>query len=98
MQQVFSIINDLLKNHKETAKRKLTIRTYKVIPLSKRSGILEWCSNTMPLGDYLSGSKNKPGAHERYFPTDWKPQKCREIMRVINYVLSFYFSKMNANF
>ena len=31
MQQVFNVMNTLLKSYKETKRRKLTIRTYKVI-------------------------------------------------------------------
>lgn len=31
MQQVFNVMNILLKSHKDTKRRKLTIRTYKVI-------------------------------------------------------------------
>ena len=30
-------------------------RTYKVIPLSPKSGLLEWVSNTLPLSEYLVG-------------------------------------------
>ncbi|XP_041787396.1 serine/threonine-protein kinase ATM-like [Anopheles merus] len=49
MQQVFGIMNILLRHDKETAHRKLSVRTYKVVPLSRQSGILEWCNNTMPI-------------------------------------------------
>ena len=52
------------------------MRTFKVVPLSQRSGILEWCVNTIELGEYLLGPKKdkvvqfKLGAHGRYHPED----------------------------
>lgn len=49
MQQVFSLVNELL--HSNQSSSSLTLRTYKVIPLSQRSGLLEWCEGTIPLGE-----------------------------------------------
>lgn len=46
MQQVFNILNTLMI---DSGNRHLQIRTYKIVPLSKKSGILEWCDNTIPL-------------------------------------------------
>nr|CAD7572388.1 unnamed protein product [Timema californicum] len=77
MQQVFTIMNMLLRENKETNKRKLLIRTYKIVPLSQRSGVLEWCRNTMPMEDYLVSIK---GAHKRYFPEDYNNNHCRALM------------------
>nr|CAD7431238.1 unnamed protein product [Timema monikensis] len=77
MQQVFTIMNMLLRENKETNKRKLLIRTYKIVPLSQRSGVLEWCRNTMPMEDYLVSIK---GAHKRYFPDDYSNNQCRSLM------------------
>lgn len=82
MQQVFNILNEMLATHRGTQKRRLTIKTYKVIPLTQRSGILEWCSNSLPLATYLAGVPGKPGAHERYHPDDLKPTQCRKIISV----------------
>lgn len=80
MQQVFGIMNNLLDQSKTTKKDRLHIRTYVVVPLSQRSGILEWCVNTMPLTDYLVGSTQHKGAHERFRPQDWPPHECRRKM------------------
>lgn len=57
----------------------LRIRTYNVIPLSPSSGVLEWVSNTQPLGEYLVSGGNA-SAHLRYRPQDWPSSKCREVM------------------
>ncbi|XP_062510724.1 serine-protein kinase ATM-like isoform X2 [Corticium candelabrum] len=79
MQQVFALVNKLLQKKAATRKRKLTIRTYKVIPLSQRSGVVEWCEGTVPLGIYLvgEGTDNSKGAHRKYEPNDWTSHKCR---------------------
>eukprot|EP00795_Rhopilema_esculentum_P013768 gene13768-4694_t len=78
MQQVFGMVNQLLKENAETRKRQLRIRTYKVVPLSQRSGIVEWCENTFPLGEYLVGNRITGGAHARYHPNDWSAGECRK--------------------
>ncbi|XP_016998813.2 serine/threonine-protein kinase ATM isoform X1 [Drosophila takahashii] len=78
MQQVFGIVNELLNQDSEFIERKLKLRTYKVTPLSMRSGILEWCTNSMPVGHYLV-VEGKGGAHARYRPNDWNNNKCRKL-------------------
>lgn len=77
MQQVFHMMNNMLSYSKTTKKIRLKIRTYIVVPLSQRTGVLEWCENTIVLGEYLVGSARNKGAHERYFPHDDKPSQCR---------------------
>ena len=55
MQQVFSAMNLFLEQDDQARKRKLHIKTYKVVPLSRKSGLLEWCDNTSAIGVYLLG-------------------------------------------
>ncbi|XP_035299587.1 serine-protein kinase ATM isoform X8 [Cricetulus griseus] len=78
MQQVFQMCNTLLQRNTETRKRKLTICTYKVVPLSQRSGVLEWCTGTIPIGEYLVN--NEEGAHKRYRPNDFSAFQCQKKM------------------
>ncbi|XP_040439477.1 serine-protein kinase ATM isoform X2 [Falco naumanni] len=78
MQQVFQMCNSLLQQNTETRKRKLTIRRYKVVPLSQRSGVLEWCSGTTPIGEFLVNVEE--GAHKRYRPKDYSSYECQKIM------------------
>ncbi|XP_076591459.1 serine-protein kinase ATM isoform X1 [Chaetodon auriga] len=78
MQQVFSMCSMLLQRNTDTRKRKLNIRRYKVVPFSQRSGVLEWCSGTVPIGEFLVDS-NK-GAHKRFRPQDWTNLSCRKKM------------------
>ncbi|XP_019903465.2 serine-protein kinase ATM isoform X2 [Esox lucius] len=74
MQQVFHMCSMLLQRNSETRKRKLNIRRYKVVPFSQRSGVLEWCSGTVPIGDFLID------AHKRFHPQDWTSLACRKKM------------------
>ncbi|XP_030331993.1 serine-protein kinase ATM isoform X1 [Strigops habroptila] len=78
MQQVFQMCNTLLQQNTETRKRKLTIRRYKVVPLSQRSGVLEWCSGTTPIGEFLVNTEE--GAHKRYRPKDYSSYHCQKMM------------------
>uniref|UniRef100_A0A672YB26 non-specific serine/threonine protein kinase n=1 Tax=Sphaeramia orbicularis TaxID=375764 RepID=A0A672YB26_9TELE len=78
MQQVFSMCSMLLQRNTDTRKRKLNIRRYKVVPFSQRSGVLEWCSGTVPIGEFLVDPKN--GAHKRFRPQDWTNLACRRKM------------------
>lgn len=83
MQQIFGVVNQLLMLNKDMKKKQARIRTYKVVPFSRRSGILEWCSDTTPVGLYLVGNRKDKGAHEKYRPNDWNPTKAmREIVSV----------------
>ncbi|KAL7034827.1 hypothetical protein ACKWTF_008120 [Chironomus riparius] len=82
MEQIFGVVNKLLLLDKNMQKNNARIRTYKVVPFSRRSGILEWCANTTPIGCYLAGERGSDGriinkgAHEIYRPNDWSPALC----------------------
>ncbi|XP_076001414.1 serine-protein kinase ATM isoform X2 [Genypterus blacodes] len=78
MQQVFSMCSMLLQRNTDTRKRKLNIRRYKVVPFSQRSGVLEWCSGTVPIGEFLA--EGNKGAHKRFRPQDWTSLACRKKM------------------
>ncbi|KZM20995.1 ATP binding [Ascochyta rabiei] len=72
MEQVFDQVSRLLKNHTSTRIRNIGIRTYKVLPLSTRSGLMEFVPNTVPLHTWVMP------AHERYYPNDYKSDRCRK--------------------
>ncbi|QHO17058.1 hypothetical protein HN873_033624 [Arachis hypogaea] len=80
MEQFFSLVNTFLRNHQDTRKRRLGVRTYKVVPFTPSAGVLEWVNGTLPLGEYLIGSMRNGGAHGRYGIGDWPFLKCREHM------------------
>ncbi|KAK2593343.1 Serine/threonine-protein kinase tel1 [Conoideocrella luteorostrata] len=79
MEQVFAAVSSLLKLHRSTQQRNLGIRTYKVLPLTASSGLIEFVPNTIPLHEFLMP------AHERYHPRDLRGSQCRkEIFNVQN--------------
>jgi hypothetical protein len=80
MEQVFGVANTLLRNNDETRRRALSVRTYKVIPMTPCVGMLQWCNNTMPIGGFLLRGN---GAHARYRPHDYKDSECREMMKAV---------------
>ncbi|XP_044477149.1 serine/threonine-protein kinase ATM isoform X3 [Mangifera indica] len=78
MEQFFGLVNTFLQNHQDTWKRRLGVRTYKVVPFTPSAGVLEWVDGTLPLGEYLIGRNG--GAHGCYGVGDWTFMKCREHM------------------
>jgi ataxia telangiectasia mutated family protein len=72
MEQVFEQVSELLKANRSTRQRNLSIRTYKVLPLTSIAGVIEFVDNTTPLHEYLMP------AHERYYPKDLKGNQCRK--------------------
>ncbi|XP_042205205.1 serine-protein kinase ATM-like [Homarus americanus] len=53
MEQVFGIVNELLAKNSETRERALSMRTYQVVPLSQKSGLIQWCDNTQVRANQL---------------------------------------------
>ena len=54
MEQVFELVNRILDEDRETSRRALRIRSYKVVPLGTQAGVLEFVGNTSPLKDWLA--------------------------------------------
>ncbi|EIN09557.1 hypothetical protein PUNSTDRAFT_101425 [Punctularia strigosozonata HHB-11173 SS5] len=69
MEQVFDLVNVVLRRDRETRRQKLSVRGYKVIPLAPQAGILEFVGNTQPLQGWLFA------AHTRYRPQDITPNE-----------------------
>ncbi|GAA6219422.1 DNA-dependent protein kinase catalytic subunit [Lates japonicus] len=53
IEQLFSVMNILLSHDTACAHRGLQLRTYQVIPISKRIGLIEWMENTCTLKEFL---------------------------------------------
>ncbi|KAG5638353.1 hypothetical protein H0H81_000486 [Sphagnurus paluster] len=69
MEQVFDLVNGILRRDRDTRRRQLNVRDYKVIPLAPQAGIIEFVGNTIPLSRWL------PSAHRRYYPKDIAHEK-----------------------
>ncbi|KAK2463511.1 hypothetical protein APHAL10511_004262 [Amanita phalloides] len=72
MEQVFDLVNDVLGRERETRRRNLNIRGYKVIPLNAQAGVIEFVANTKPLRNLLIT------AHEKYHPDELKHSEILE--------------------
>lgn len=75
MEQVFGEASKILRKDKETRRRNLLVRTYKVIPLSPTSGIMEFVQDSIPLHDVVVP------AHAKYHPKDLTVNKAREAIK-----------------
>ncbi|KAJ2450627.1 hypothetical protein EV183_004169 [Coemansia sp. RSA 2336] len=67
IQQLFAVFNLFLEDSSKSEVRDaagMRIRTFQVVPLTKRSGVIQWAKNTVPLGNWLSknGKKYRPDA------------------------------------
>ncbi|KAJ3339422.1 hypothetical protein HDU93_008237 [Gonapodya sp. JEL0774] len=69
------VVDRLLKRNNTTRARGLSIRTYKVLPLTQNSGILEWVNNTRPIGDCMLE------LHAKYNAGDMPPIEARKRMQ-----------------
>jgi hypothetical protein len=97
MEQMFDIVNVLLRMDPATRQRYLHIRTYKVIPLAPASGIVEWVDNTMTLSSYLIGQRGFVGpiknssdrvdssssAHAVFDAGGFSQARCVELMKSV---------------
>jgi ataxia telangiectasia mutated family protein len=59
MEQVFDMTNNLLRRDRKTKARDLKFRTYVVVPLANKSGIIQFVEDTMPIGDWLKNAHIK---------------------------------------
>ncbi|KAI6041258.1 hypothetical protein EDC04DRAFT_2670018 [Pisolithus marmoratus] len=64
MEQVFELVNTVLRYDRETKRRDLKVRGYTVLPLATQAGLIEFVGNTTPLTSWLQA------AHKRYRPND----------------------------
>lgn len=85
MEQMFTILNELLRRDADAARRNLLVRTYRIVPLSPFSGIMQFVTNTEPLANVLVLDTQVPGErsvrkslHERYRPLDMKHAAMRD--------------------
>lgn len=83
MQQFFATVNDLIRGNNKKRNKLSMIRTYKIVPLSQKSGVLEWCENTNTIGNWLTMDDRPGGAHKKYEPSDWTFDECRRKMHEV---------------
>ena len=75
LSSIFNMVNVLLRKQATSRKRGLCIRTYSIIPLSPRAGVVQWVDGTILIGKLLSDG------HKRYNEKDWTMTDCRKRMQ-----------------
>ena len=53
VEQVFAVMNDAMAADPDCARRKLNLRTYQVMPMTDRIGMIEWVDNTIVLKNMM---------------------------------------------
>ncbi|XP_060247015.1 DNA-dependent protein kinase catalytic subunit isoform X1 [Meriones unguiculatus] len=77
IEQLFEVMNAILSQDAACSQRNMQLRTYRVVPMTSRLGLIEWIENTMTLKDLLlsSMSQEEEEAYNREAPLceyqDW---------------------------
>nr|ODO03836.1 hypothetical protein L204_00175 [Cryptococcus depauperatus CBS 7855] len=74
MEQVFSLVNDLLNRDRQARSRNLRFRTYGVVALPFDVGVIEFVQGTKSIGEWLSH------AHTKYCPNDMSVSEMRKAL------------------
>ncbi|KAG7524628.1 DNA-dependent protein kinase catalytic subunit [Solea senegalensis] len=79
IEQLFSVMNILLSHDAACTRRGLQLRTYQVIPINTRIGLIEWMENTTTLKEFLNSTM-----------TDDEQQSAKRCLEVYNTWLSTF--------
>ncbi|CAK6951979.1 LOW QUALITY PROTEIN: DNA-dependent protein kinase catalytic subunit [Scomber scombrus] len=86
IEQLFAVMNILLSHDTACTHRDLQLRTYQVIPITTRIGLIEWMENTCTLKEFLTSTM-----------TDDEQQRAGRCVEVYNkWLSSFSNSKASA--
>uniref|UniRef100_A0A3Q2XVH6 DNA-dependent protein kinase catalytic subunit n=1 Tax=Hippocampus comes TaxID=109280 RepID=A0A3Q2XVH6_HIPCM len=97
IEQLFAVMNILLSHDAACARRGLQLRTYQVIPINTRIGLIEWMENTCTLKEFLAAAMTEeeslraarytcPDIYNKWLST-FSPKK----KKIIKHLLSFCF-------
>lgn len=59
IEQLFEVMNAILAQNAACSQRNMQLRTYRVVPMTSRLGLIEWIENTMTLKDLLFNNMSK---------------------------------------
>ncbi|KAL1788740.1 DNA-dependent protein kinase catalytic subunit isoform X1 [Sigmodon hispidus] len=59
IEQLFGVMNAILAQDAACSQRNMQLRTYRVVPMTCRLGLIEWIENTMTLKDLLLSNMSK---------------------------------------
>ncbi|XP_074649158.1 DNA-dependent protein kinase catalytic subunit-like [Tubulanus polymorphus] len=74
IEQLFEIMNEIYSRDWLCSKRKLQLKTYQVIPMTARVGLIEWVKNTKPLFDFLQGAMTEQ--EKKFYKSGQGPSTC----------------------
>jgi len=77
------MMNAWLREDNESRRRDLSIRSYRVIPLTPDRGVMEFVDKTKPLLSVLVSQQSvgEKGLHEKYYPGDYTHSECRRRLK-----------------
>ncbi|XP_034021328.1 DNA-dependent protein kinase catalytic subunit [Thalassophryne amazonica] len=70
IEQLFGVMNILLNHDTACAHRGLQLRTYQVIPVTTRIGLIEWMENTCTLKEFLNNAMTKEEQQMSWRPAE----------------------------
>ncbi|MBN3311515.1 PRKDC kinase, partial [Atractosteus spatula] len=70
IEQLFGVMNIILSQDAACSQRNLGLRTYQVIPMTTRIGLIEWLENTCTLKDFLDSRRTEPEKKSSPSPGD----------------------------
>lgn len=73
IEQLFVLMNRVLEKDPACRARNLQLKTYQVIPMNPRVGLIEWMNNTCPLKDFLFDALTD--SERQYFHGDQGPSR-----------------------
>jgi DNA-dependent protein kinase catalytic subunit len=95
MEELFEVMNGILMEDPACSQRGLSLKTYQVIPMTPRIGMIEWVQNTKPLKDFMQSAltddekKSYANAgkwqvqwmqkYKKYYPTMYKEASRTEV-------------------
>ncbi|XP_049981118.1 DNA-dependent protein kinase catalytic subunit [Alexandromys fortis] len=59
IEQLFEVMNAILAQNAACSQRNMQLRTYRVVPMTSRLGLIEWIENTMTLKELIFNNMSK---------------------------------------
>ncbi|XP_042320371.1 DNA-dependent protein kinase catalytic subunit [Sceloporus undulatus] len=68
IEQLFDVMNTILSRNAACSQRNMQLKTYQVIPMTTRIGLIEWLENTCTLKEFLMNSMSEQEKHDYNSP------------------------------
>lgn len=105
IQHIQELMSDQMKADKNCSQQKLSLQTYKVIPLNLHCGIISWLENTATIDSFLSGSEPRYNtindkALKKYktFITNGQKDKSKKIQANVAAAMHYLPQEVSSNY